>query len=102
MHKLMIVVMACLVLGGVSVAQAQNLESVLDSMDKAAANFHNAQCDFVADTYQKVVDDHDLQKGTMYFRRQGNDMEMAADFTAPDKKYVAVQQRHGQLLPAFH
>jgi outer membrane lipoprotein-sorting protein len=88
MHKLIIVVMACLVLGGVSVAQAQNLESVLDAMDKAAANFHNAQCDFAADTYQKVVDDHDLQKGTMYLRRQGNDMEMAADFTAPDKKYV--------------
>ena len=57
-------------------------------MDQAAANFHNAQCDFVSDQYQKVVDDHDIQKGTMYFRRQGDDVEMAADFPAPDKKYV--------------
>jgi outer membrane lipoprotein-sorting protein len=81
-------VLAWFVFCGVFVAQAQNLESVLDSMDKAAANFHNAQCDFVADSYQKVVDEHDLQKGTMYFRRQGDGMEMAADFTAPDKKYV--------------
>ena len=86
--RLTIAVLAWFVFCGVFVAQAQNLESVLDSMDKAAANFHNAQCDFVADSYQKVVDEHDLQKGTMYFRRQGDGMEMAADFTAPDKKYV--------------
>ena len=68
--------------------QAQNLESALDSMDQAAANFHSAQCEFVWDQYQRVVDDHDYQKGTMYFRRQGNDVEMAADITSPVKKYV--------------
>ena len=71
-----------------TVAQAQNLESVLNSMDKAAANFRSAQCDFVWDQYQKVVDDHDYQKGTMYFRRQGDDVQMAADITSPAKKYV--------------
>jgi outer membrane lipoprotein-sorting protein len=68
--------------------QAQNLEAALNSMDQAAANFHTAQCDFVADQYQKVVDEHDIQKGTMYFRRQGTDVEMAADFMAPEKKNV--------------
>jgi outer membrane lipoprotein-sorting protein len=69
-------------------AHAQNLEAVLNSMDQAAAGFHNAQADFVADQYQKVVDDHDIQKGTIYFRRQGDSVEMAADFSAPEKKYV--------------
>jgi outer membrane lipoprotein-sorting protein len=69
-------------------AQAQNLEAILGSMDRAAANFHSAQTDFAWDQYQKVVDEHDQQKGTMYFRRQGNDVQMAADITAPDKKYV--------------
>src|SRR5208283_4908906 len=71
-----------------TIAQAQNLESVLSSMDKAAASFRSAQCDFVWDQYQRVVDDHDYQKGTMYFRRQGNDVQMAADITSPAKKYV--------------
>jgi outer membrane lipoprotein-sorting protein len=71
-----------------SIAQAQNLESVLVSMDKAAASFRSAQCDFVWDQYQKVVDDHDYQKGTMYFRRQGSDVQMAANITSPAKKYV--------------
>src|SRR5215471_2856316 len=72
----------------VSAAQAQNLEAILNSMDQAAASFHTAQCDFVADQYQKVVDDHDIQKGTMYFRKQGDTVDMAADFNAPEKKYV--------------
>ena len=71
-----------------TIAQAQSLESVLSSMDKAAASFRSAQCDFVWDQYQKVVDDHDYQKGTMYFRRQGNDVQMAANITSPAKKYV--------------
>ena len=73
---------------GALAAQAQNLEAVLNSMDKAAANFHYAQTDFVWDQYQKVVDDHDFQKGVMYFRRQGNDVEVATDITSPAKKYV--------------
>ncbi len=72
----------------VSGAQAQNLEAILNSMDQSAASFRTAQCDFVADQYQKVVDDHDIQKGTMYFRKQGDNVEMAAEFTAPQKKYV--------------
>jgi outer membrane lipoprotein-sorting protein len=84
----MIALTGWLFLCSAALAQAQSLESVLNSMDQAAANFHNAQCDFVWDQYQKVVDDHDYQKGTMYFRRQGDDVDMAADITAPDKKYV--------------
>ncbi len=82
----------------VAVAHAQNLQAVLDAMDRAAANFHSAQCDFISDQYQKVVDDHDLQKGTMYFRRQGAEVEMAADFAAPDKRYVLFT---GDLLSVY-
>ena len=84
----MIAVVGWLALCAIAAAHAQDLETVLNSMDKAAANFHNAQADFVADQYQKVVDDHDFQKGTIYFRRQGDSVEMAADFTSPEKKYV--------------
>jgi len=88
-----LLVKTTLVLAAVSViattiAHAQNLEATLASMDKAAANFRGAQCDFVWDQYEKVVDEHDYQKGTMYFRRQGNDVQMAADITSPAKKYV--------------
>ena len=83
-----LVATALLLLVATIAAQAQNLEAVLTAMDKAAAGFKTAQTDFVWDNYTKAVDDHDLQKGTMYFRRQGADVEMSADINFPDKKYV--------------
>ena len=78
-------------------AHAQSLDTILASMDHEAANFHSAQTDFVWDQYQKVVDEHDQQKGTMYFRRQGNDVQMAADITNPDKKFVLFTQGKVQV-----
>lgn len=71
---------------GSDAAQAPSLESVLKQMDAAAANFQNAQADFVWDQYQRVVDETDSQKGKLYFRRAGKEIQMAADITEPEKK----------------
>ncbi len=68
--------------------QAPTLDSVLRTMDKAAANFQTAQADFVFKQYQKVVDEFDTQKGTVYYRRAGQQIEMMADFKGPDPKFV--------------
>ncbi len=68
--------------------EAPSLESVLKTMDAAAANFHTTQADFVWDQYQKVVDEHDLQKGTVYYRRTGREIEMMAEIKEPDPKFV--------------
>jgi outer membrane lipoprotein-sorting protein len=68
---------------------SDELQHVLNLMDQTAADFHTAQAAFVWDQYQKVVDEHDLQKGTVYFRRVGNEIEMAADINDPTPpKYV--------------
>jgi len=88
MNKQRIALIGCFLLGAILAAPAQNLDAVLSAMDHQAANFRSVQCDFTADMYQKVVEEHDFQKGTMYFRRQGDSTEMAADITSPDKKYV--------------
>src|SRR2546425_5655160 len=64
------------------------LERVLDQMDSTAANFRTTEASFVWDQYQKVVDETDTQKGKVYFRRAGNETQMAADIVEPDKKYV--------------
>ena len=64
------------------------LERVLGQMDTAAANFRTTEADVVWDQYQKVVDEHEEQKGRVYFRRAGNEIQMAADITQPDQKYV--------------
>jgi outer membrane lipoprotein-sorting protein len=72
--------------------QAPSLESVLKKMDDTAANFRSAQADFEWDLYQKVVDDTDIQKGTVYYRRAGNEIEMMAEIKQPDAKFVLYKE----------
>jgi outer membrane lipoprotein-sorting protein len=60
-------------------------------MDETAAAFHSTQAQFEWDRYEKVIDEvDDVQSGTIYYRRTGTgkDIEMMADITKPDKKYV--------------
>jgi outer membrane lipoprotein-sorting protein len=57
-------------------------------MDAAASTFQSTQADFVWDQYQRVVDEHDMQKGTVYYRRSGKEIEMMAEIKEPDPKSV--------------
>ncbi len=64
------------------------LEAVLGKMDQAAAGFKSLEANFVWDQYSKVVDEHDLQKGAIYFRRSQKGLEMMANITDPSTRYV--------------
>jgi outer membrane lipoprotein-sorting protein len=64
------------------------LEKILGQMDAAAEQFHTTEASVVWDLFQKVVEEHEEQKGKVYFRRAGNEIQMAADITEPDQKYV--------------
>lgn len=85
----------CLVaVGGVTPSPAQGpaqpaaLQKVLRQMDAAAAQFRSAQADFVWDQYQLVVDETDSQAGSIYFRKDKDEIQMAAHITEPDNKQV--------------
>lgn len=53
-------------------------------MDRTAANFRTTQAKFVWTQYTAVINDiSDTQKGTVYFRQSGKEVEMAADITDP-------------------
>src|SRR5213078_779602 len=65
---------------------AASLESVLTSMDKAADGFKTTEADFVWDQFTKVVEQTETQKGKIYFRRAGKEVQMMADVTGPDPK----------------
>ena len=68
---------------------ASALESVLNQMDAAAAQFRSAEADFTWDQYQKVVNETDTQKGKVYFRRTNKGQtQYAAEIQVPDTKYV--------------
>jgi outer membrane lipoprotein-sorting protein len=84
-----------------------SLESVLKTMDTAAANFHTTQADFEWDRYEKVINEvDDIQVGTIYYRRAGKDVEMKADIKQagpepgklkPELKFVLFSQGKVQM-----
>jgi len=86
------VVIISLVAAPAQTPDPNELQRVLNQMDQTAASFRTAQAGFVWDQYQKVVDDHDVQKGTVYFRRTGNEIQMAADIREPALKYVVFSE----------
>lgn len=56
-----------------------SLDAVLKKMDATAASFRSVQADFEWDTYEKVINEvDDIQTGTVYYRRNGKNIEMMA------------------------
>ena len=82
--------LACLLCGFVPQPRPEDcaLDCVLKKMDETAASFHTAQADFAWDQYQRVVDATDTQKGTVYYRRTGKEIEMMSEIKDPDTKFV--------------
>jgi len=91
---LTILLLACLICGFATPPspEACALDCVLKKMDEAAANFRTAQADFVWDQYQRVVEATDTQKGTVYYRRSGTQIEMMAEIKDPDTKFVLYKE----------
>jgi len=92
MRKLALVIFmaAFLAASGLGQNKQGSLEQVLALLDKASTGFKAVQTEFQWDQYQKVVDEHDVQKGVMYFKRSGTNVDVAADIRtpAPGKKLL--------------
>jgi outer membrane lipoprotein-sorting protein len=69
-------------------SESAGLERVLGQMDAASRNFKSAEASVAWDQYDKVINETEAEKGRIYFRREGGEVQMAADFVEPDKKYV--------------
>jgi outer membrane lipoprotein-sorting protein len=83
-----IIVSVLLAQMGRAQANSAGVERVLAEIDTASKSFRSAEASFVWDQYQKVIDETDTQKGRIYFRRQDGEIQMAADISEPDKKYI--------------
>jgi outer membrane lipoprotein-sorting protein len=82
-------ILAALTLFRAPQAQEPSLAGVLKKMDTTATSFRTTQADFEWDRYEKVINEvDDIQSGTVYYRRAGNDVEMKADINKPDQKFV--------------
>jgi outer membrane lipoprotein-sorting protein len=78
--------------------QSADLEKVLDRLDETAANFRTTEANFSWTQYNKVINDiTDTQEGKIYFRRNGKDIQMAADIGKPDPKQVIFSEGKIQI-----
>jgi outer membrane lipoprotein-sorting protein len=79
----------CAIPQAVPPQSSADLEQVLGQMDEAAGKFRTTQAAFTWIQYNEVINDiADTQKGKIYFRRSGRDIQMAADFSEPDNKQL--------------
>lgn len=70
---------ACILFATPQTNAADNLQSVLDRLDRAAANFRTTSADFVFDTETlQPVADSDIQKGVVDYEHRGGVFKMAA------------------------
>ena len=76
--------------------QGDTLQDVLARMNKAAANFKTGQADFEWLVYTKVVEQTDVQKGKIYYRRKGGELSLAIKIESPAPKQIVVEK--GKLL----
>src|SRR6266567_6723273 len=82
--------LSVLTISGVTFAAPDSkLESVLNRMDESATRFRTAEASFAWTQYNKVIDETtETQKGKIYFRRAGKDIQMSAEITQPDTKLL--------------
>ena len=88
--KRMLLVSAAVAFCAFPVTRAQSCDTakVLAQMDAASAKFQSTQADFKWDVLQSVVNEHDVQSGTVYFERHGDSTSMAAYIKQPAEKTV--------------
>lgn len=70
-------------------AKGTPLEQVLSSMDENAEKFRTAQADFAWTPYNSVINETEApDKGKIYFRRSGKEIQMAALLQPPDDRQI--------------
>ena len=99
MKKLILVATVVALLAACALAQASqaDLEKVISLLNKTSETFKAVQTDFEWDQYQKVVDEHDIQRGVMYFKRTGANVDVAADITYPVAKKLVLKNGDAQI-----
>lgn len=70
-------------------ANDNGLENILAKLDETAAKFRTAQAKFTWTMFNSVINDvAETQNGTIYFRRNAKETQMAANIDKPDTKQV--------------
>jgi outer membrane lipoprotein-sorting protein len=65
------------------------LDQTIRQMDAASARFKSAEADFKWDFYELVVKETTTQHGSIYYKKNGNDLDMGAKILPPATKFIS-------------
>jgi hypothetical protein len=71
---------ALLAVMSAATAIAQGNPQILNQLDSASAKFHAAQANVQYDNYTRVVNDHEIENGSIYIEREASGESMGAVF----------------------
>ncbi len=94
----MIKALFALLLTGVLPSFAETVDAVLARMDKEAAGFHQINAKLKKADYTAVLNDSDVEAGEMWLRRNGKEIVMRTDFSAPQNRSVGVEAGKAQIF----
>jgi outer membrane lipoprotein-sorting protein len=83
---------------GQPAAASGDLATVLAKMNQSSSKFKSAQGDFEFQSYQKLTNDTDTQKGRIYFRRTKGGVDAAFDIVGPAPKQVVYKDGKLQIF----
>jgi len=74
-------------------AATGSLEEVLARMDRAAGSFQAFSADLQSVAHTAVINEDDTDSGAILLKRTKHGMDMLVEFTAPNKKSIALRDR---------
>jgi outer membrane lipoprotein-sorting protein len=72
-------------------APTDSLDDVLARMDRAAGSFKAFSADLQSVAYTAVINQDDTDSGSILLKRTKHGMDMLVDFTAPNRKSIALR-----------
>ena len=65
------------------------LDQALRALDASSAKFKSTEADFKWDFYELVVKETTTQNGSIYYKKNGNKLEMGAKINPPSAKFIS-------------
>jgi outer membrane lipoprotein-sorting protein len=90
-------VFAAVLLTGGLAAGAETVEAVLARMDKEAAGFHQITASCKRSEFTAVLGDTTSESGRLSMERVGREIVMRAEFTDPNARTVAVEDKKAEI-----
>ena len=89
MKKILLTLLLAAPLASYAQPKPGELDSVLRQMDAASARFKSAEADFQWDFYERVVKQTTTQHRSIYFKKNGANLEMGAKIVPPGAKFFS-------------